>query len=170
MDGDRSLEIKRWLLLGRKAMTDLDSVLKSRDNIAKKSPSHTSYGVSSSHVWMWESDHKESWAFHMKAFHLSSTIKKNWCFRTVVLEKILESPLDCKEIKPVNPKGNQPWIFIGRTDAEGSILWPPDVKSQLIRKDPDVGKDWRQKKGQQRMRGLNGIIDSKDMNLINSGR
>ena len=73
----------------------------------------------------------------------------NWCFWTVVLEKTLESPLDYKEIKPVNPKGNQPWIFIGRTDAESeaSLLWPPDTKSQLIRKDPDAGKDWRQEKG-----------------------
>ena len=91
------------------------------------------YGFSSSHVWMWELDYKESWA------------PKNWCFWTVVLEKTLESPLDCKEIKPVNPKGNQPWIFIGRTDAEAEtpIFWPPEVKSWLIWKDPDAGKDWR---------------------------
>ena len=96
-----------------------------------------SYGFSSSVVWMWELDHKESWA------------EKNWCFWTVVLEKVLESPLDCKEIKPVNPKGNQPWIFIVRTDAETEtpILWPPDVKSWLIGRDPDAGKDWRQEKG-----------------------
>ena len=73
-----------------------------------------------------------------------SWVPKNWCFWTVVLEKTLESPLDCKEIQPVNPKGNQSWIFIGRTDAEALILWPPDVKSWLIRKDPDAGKDWRQ--------------------------
>ena len=90
-----------------------------------------SHGFSSSHVWMWELDHKESWA------------PKNWCFWSV-LEKTLESPLDCKEIKPVNPKGNQSWIFIGRTDAEAPILWPPDVRSWLIRKDPNAGKDWRQ--------------------------
>ena len=85
---------------------------------------------------MWELDQKEGW------------MPKNWCFWTVVLEKTLESPLDCKEIKPVNPTGNQPWIFIGRTDAEDEapILWPPDVKSQLVGKDPDAGKDWRQKK------------------------
>ena len=70
---------------------------------------------------------------------------KNWCFQTVVLEKTLESPLDSKEIKPANPKGSQPWIFIGSTDAEAPVLWPPDVKSQLIGKDPDAGKDWRQK-------------------------
>ena len=93
-----------------------------------------SYGFSSRHVWMWQLDHKEGWTL------------KNWCFWTVVLEKTLESPLDCKEIKPVHPKGNQSWIFIGRTDveAEAPILWPPDAKSWLIRKDPDAGKDWRQ--------------------------
>ena len=87
-----------------------------------------------SHVWMWELDHKESW------------VLKNWCFPTVVLEKNLKSPLDCKEIKPVNPKGNQFWIVIGRTDAEAEspILWSPDAKSQLIDKNPDAGKDWRQ--------------------------
>ena len=89
---------------------------------------------SSSHVWMWELDYKESW------------VLKDWCFRTVVLEKTLESPLDCKDIKPVNPKGNQSWIFIGRTEAEAPILWPCDAKSKLIGKDPNAGKDWRQKK------------------------
>ena len=113
-----------------------------------------SYGFSSSHVWMWEVDHKEGWA------------PKNWRFWTVVLEMTLKSPLNCKEIKPVNPKGNQPWIFIGRTDAEAPILWPPDVKSWLFGKDPDAGKDWRQKeKGRERMRWLDGIIDSMDMSL-----
>ena len=85
---------------------------------------------SSSHVQMWELDHKEGWAL------------KKWCFQTVVLEKILESPLNCKEIKPVNPTGNQSWIFIGRTDAEAPILWPPDANSQLIGKDSDAEKDW----------------------------
>ena len=91
-------------------------------------------GFSSGHVWMWELDHKERWA------------PKNWCFWTVVLEKTLESPLDCKEIQPVHPKGDQSWIFIGMTDAEAEtpILWPPDVKNQLVGKDPDAGKDWRQ--------------------------
>ena len=99
-----------------------------------KVPSSQSYGFSCSHVWIWELNQKEGW------------VPKNWCFWTVVLEKTLESPLDCKEIKSVNSKGNQPWIFIGRTDAEGEapILWPPDVKNWLIRKDPDAGKDWRQ--------------------------
>ena len=102
-----------------------------------KGPSGQSYGFSSSHVWMWELGHKESWA------------PKNWCFWTVVLEKTLESPLDCKEIQPVHPKGNQSWIFIGRTDAEAetSILWPPEVKNWLTWKDPHAGKDWRQEKG-----------------------
>ena len=117
-----------------------------------------SYGFSSSHVWMWELDYKESWT------------PKNWCFRTVVLEKTLDSPLDCKEIKPVNSKGNQSWIFIGRTDAEAEtpILWPPDAKNWLHGKDPDAGKDWKwEEKGQQRMRLLDGIIDSIDISLSN---
>ena len=101
---------------------------------AKKDPSSQSCGFSSSHVWMWELDHKQSCAL------------KNWCFRTVVLEKTLESPLGCKEIQPVNPKGDQSWIVTGRTDADTDppILWPPDAKSGLLRKDPDAGKDWRQ--------------------------
>ena len=93
---------------------------------------------------------------------------KNWCFWTVVLEKTLESPLDCKEIQPVHPKENQSWRFIGRTEAEveSPILWPPDVKNWLIGKDPDAGKDWRQEeKGRQRMRWLDGITDSMDMSL-----
>ena len=108
---------------------------KQRHYFANKGPSSQSYGFSSSHIWMWELDHKESW------------VPKNWCFWTVVLEKTLESPLDCKEIKIVNLKGNQSWLFIGRTDAkaEAPILWPPDVKVWLTGKDPDAGKDWRQK-------------------------
>ena len=112
-------------------MTNLYSILKSRD-IANKGPSSQNDGYSSSHVWMWELDYKESWA------------PKNWCFWTVVMEKTLESPLDCK-IKPINPKGNQSWIFIGRTDVEAKapIIWPPDAKNWLIGKDPDDGKDWR---------------------------
>ena len=104
-DGDCSHAIKRHLLIGRKAMTNLDSILKSRD-FANKGTSSQSYGFWSSHVWMWEFDYKESW------------VPKNWCFWIVVLEKTLDSPLDCKEIKPVNPKGTMSWIFIGRTDAE----------------------------------------------------
>jgi len=115
-------------------MTNLDSILKSRHYFAKKGLSSQNYGFPSSCVWIWELDHKESWML------------KNWCFWTVVLEKTLKSPLDCQEMKPVNPKGNQCWIFIGRTDAEAKapILWPPDVKNWLIWKDPDAGKDWRQ--------------------------
>ena len=100
-DDDCSHEINRRLFFGRKAMTNLDCILKSRNYFADKSPSSQSYGFSSSHVWMWELDRKESWA------------PKNWCFWTVVLEKTLESPLDCKEIQPVNSKGNTSWIFIG---------------------------------------------------------
>ena len=104
---------------------------KQSHHFANKGLSSQSYGFSSSHVYIWELDYKESWA------------PKNWCFWTVVLEKTLESPLDCKEIQPVHLKGNQSWIFIGRTDAEAEtpILWSPDKKSLLIWKDPDVGKD-----------------------------
>ena len=132
-DGDCSQEIKRHLLLRRKAMKNLDSILKSKD-ITDKGPPSQSYGFSSSHIWIWEVDHKEIWAL------------KNWCFWTVVLEKTLESPLDCKQIQPAHPKGNQSRIFIGRTDAEAEtqIFWPPDAKSWLIGKDPDSGKDWGQ--------------------------
>ena len=129
--------MKRYLLLERKAITNLDSILKSRHYLADKGPSGQRYGFSSSHVWMWVLDYKESW------------LLKNWCLWTVVLEKTLESPLDCKEIQPVHPKGNQSWIFIGRTNAEAEtpILWPPDdVKNWLIGKDPNAGKDWRREK------------------------
>ena len=103
---------------------------------------------------MWELDHKEGWA------------SKNWCFQTVVLERILESPLDSRELRPDNPKRNQPWIATGRTDAEAPTLWPPDVKSQFIRKDPDAEKDWTQgRRGWQRMRWLGGITNSMNMSL-----
>ena len=110
-------------------------IKKQRYHFANKSLPSQSYGFSSSCVRMWELDHKEGWA------------QNNWCFWTVVLEKTLQSPLDSKEIKPVNPKGSKLWVFTGRTDAEveAPILWPPDVKSQFIWKDPDAGKDWRQK-------------------------
>ena len=128
-DGDCSHEIKRHLLLGRKAMTNLESILKSRHCFANKSPYSQSYGFSSSHVRMWEMDNKKGW------------VPKNWCLWTMV-EKTLESSLDSKEIKPVNPKGNQSWIFTGRThaEAEDPTLWPPDAKSWLTGKDPDSGK------------------------------
>ena len=134
-EGDCSHEIKRSLLLRRKAMINLDSILKSRDiNFSNKGPFSQSYGFSSSHVWMWELDYKESW------------MPKKWCFWTVVLEKTLEILLDCKEIKPVNSKGNQSWMFFGRIDAEAEapILWPPAAKNRLIWKDSDSGKGWRQ--------------------------
>ena len=129
-------------------------IKKQKHHFSDKGPSSQSYGFPSGHVRMWELGYKEGRA------------PKNWCFQTVVLEKTLESPLDCKEIQPVHPKGSQFWILIGRTDAEDetSILWPPDAKNWLIRKDPDAGKDWRQKeKGQQRMRQLDGITDSMDI-------
>ena len=115
-------------------MTNLDCILKSRDIICQQAPTSQNYSFSSSHVWTWELDYKESWE------------PKNWYFWTVLLEKTLESPLDGMEIKPVYPKGNQPWIFTGQTaaEAEAPVLWPPDVKSQSIWKDPDAGKDWGQ--------------------------
>ena len=109
-----------------------EHIEKQRHYFANKGPSSQGCGFSSGHVWMWELDCEESWAL------------KNWCFWTVVLEKTLESPLNCKEIQPVHPKGNQSWVFTGRTDVEAEtlILWPPDVKSWLIWKDPDAGRDW----------------------------
>ena len=109
-------------------------IKKQRHYFSNKGPYSQSYDFSSSHEWIWELDHKEGWTL------------KNWCFWTVVLEKTSESPLDSKEIKPVNPKGTQPWTSIGRTDAEAEapILWPPDVNSELIGKDPDAAKDWGQ--------------------------
>ena len=133
-DGDCSHEIKRHLLLGRKVMTNLDSILKSRDISLSTEVCSQGYGFSSGHVWMWELDCEESW------------VLKNWCFWTVVLEKTLKSPLDCKEIQPIHPKGDQSCMLIGRTDveAETPILWPPHLKSWLIGKDPDAGKDWGQ--------------------------
>ena len=111
----------------------IQHIEKQRHYFVNKGPSSQGYSFSSSHVWMWELDCEESWA------------PKNWCFWTVVLEKTLESPLDCKT-QPVHPKGNQSWLFIGRTDAEAEtpILWPPHAKSWLIWKDPDAGKDWGQ--------------------------
>ena len=130
-----SLEEKLWQTSWKKNYDQpRQHIKKQRHYFANKGPSSQSYGFSSSHVWMWELDHKESWAL------------KNWCFWTVVLEKTLESPLDSKEIKPVHPKGNQSWIFTGKTDdkAEAPILWPPDVNNWLTGEDPDAGKDWRQ--------------------------
>ena len=137
VDGDCSHEIKRHLLLWKKShdKSPRQHIKKPRHYFADRCLSSQSYGFSSSHVWMWELDHKEDWG------------PKNWCFWEdfLVFEKTFENPLDWKEIKPVNPKGDQPSIFIRRTDAEAKspVLWPPDVKSLLIRKDPDAGKDWR---------------------------
>ena len=154
-DGDCSHEIKGRLPLGRKVMTNLDSILKSRD-ITLPTKVHvvkvTFFPVV---VYKCELDYKESWT------------PKNWCFWTVVLEKTLQSPLDCKEIQPVNPKGNQSWIFNGRTDveAEDPILWAPDGKKWLIWKDPDAGKDWRQEKGTTEYEITDGITNLMDMTL-----
>ena len=131
-------------------------IKKQRHCFVNKGLSSQGYGFSSSHVQIWELDYKESWA------------PKNWCFWTVVLEKTLEIPLDCKEIYPVHPKGDQSWVFIGRTDveAETPVLWPPHVKSWLIWKDPDAGKDWGQEeKGTTEYERLDGITYSMDMGL-----
>ena len=150
-----SYKMKMCMFLGRKAMTSLDRVLKGRDiSLPTKVCLVKTMFFFSSHVWMWELDHKEGWAL------------TNWCFQTVVLEKTLES-LGQQEIQPVNPKGNQPWIFVGRTNAqaEALILWLPDLKSWL-RKNPDAGKDWRQKeKEMKKIRCIDSITDSMDMNL-----
>ena len=131
-------------------------IKKQRHYLADKGPSNQSYGFSSSRVWILELGYKESWA------------PKNWCFWTVVLKKTLESPLDHKEIKPVNPKGNESWIFIGRTDAKADapILWPPDGKNWLLGKTLMLGKiEGKRRRGQQRMRWLDGITDLMDMSL-----
>ena len=131
-------------------------IKKQRCQFADKGPYSQSYGFSSSHIWMWELDHKERW------------VPKNGCFPTVVLEKTLKSPFDCKEMKPVHRKGNQSWIFIGRTgvEAEAPILWSPDMKRQLIGKDPDAGKDWRQEEKGVTEDEMDVIItDSMDMSL-----
>ena len=137
-------------------MTNLDSILKSRDITLPTKVCLVKAMVFPVVMYGRESDYKESWA------------PKNWCFWTVVLDKTLENPLDCREIKPVNPKGNQSWIFNGRIDAEAetTILWRSDVKSQLIGKDPDAGKDWGQEeKGVTEVRWLDDITNSMDMSL-----
>ena len=129
-------------------------IKKQKHHFADRSPYSQSYGSSTSHIWKWELDHKEGW------------VLKNWCFWTVVLEKILVSLLDCNEIKPINPKGNKSWIFIRRTDAEAPILWPPDAKNWLIGKDPSDGKVWRlEGNRQQKMRWLDGITNWMDMSF-----
>ena len=134
-DGDCGHEIKTLASWKKNYDKPRQNMKKQRHFFANKGPFSQSYGISSSHAWMWELDYKESWA------------PKNWCFWTVVLEETLESPLDSKEIQPGPPKGDQSWIFIGRTDVESEtpVLWPPDEKSWLIWKDTDVEKDWRWK-------------------------
>ena len=127
-------EIRRQLLLGKKAITDLESVLKSRYYCADRGPDSQRYGLPSGHLWLWELDYEEGRS------------PKNWCLQTVVLENTPESSLDRKEIKPVNLKENQPWILIGRTDAEAPGFWSSDASSSFFGKAPNVGKDWRQNK------------------------
>ena len=138
-------------------MTNLGSILKSRDYFANKGPSSQGYGFSSGHVWMWELDYKESW------------VQKSWCFWTVVLEKTLESPLDCKEVQPVHPKGDQSWVFIGRTDVEAET---PNRFGHLMQRADSLEKtlmlgkiEGRRRRGWQRMRWLDGITDSMAMSL-----
>ena len=147
VDGDCSHETRRWLLLGKKAMTNLDSVLKSRHHFADKGLSSKSYGLSSGHVWLSELYHKESRA------------PKNWCFWTVVLEKTLESPLNCKEIQPVHPKGSQSWIFTGRTDAEAELQYFGHLikTADSLEKTLMLGKTESRRRGQQRVRWLDDI-------------
>ena len=131
-------------------------IKKHRHYFANKGPSSQRFGFSSNHIWMWELDYKENWA------------PKNWCFWTVVLEKTLEIPLDCKKIQPVHPKENLSWIFIGRTDveAETPIIWPPDERTDSLEKTLMLVKtEGRRRRGQQRMRWLDGITHSMDMNL-----
>ena len=148
-----AMKLKYACSLEEKYDKSRQHIEKKRHYFANKGLSSQSYGFSSSHVWMWKLDHKEGWAL------------KNWCFWTVVLEKTLESPLDCKEIQPVHPNGNQHWIFIGWADAEPEtpILWPSDVKGWLTRKYTDAGKDGRQE--EKGTRWLDGIIDSMGMSL-----
>ena len=155
-DGDYSHEIKRCLLLGSKVMSNLDRILKNRRYFVNKDPSSQGYGFSGSHVQMWELDYKESW------------VLKNWCFWTVVLEKTLESPLDCKEIQSVHPKGDQSWVLTGRTDAEAEtpILWPLMRRVASLEKTLMLGGiGGRRRRGWQRMRWLDGITDPMDMSL-----
>ena len=152
MDGDCSHEIKRCCCL-EESEKPRQCIKKQRYYLANKCPSSQSYGFSSSHVWMWELDNKKDW------------VPKNWCLWTMVLEKTPESPLDCKETQPVHPKGNQSWIFFGRTDAEAPRFWPPDAKSWPLEKTPMLGKIESRRRGWQRVRWLDGITDPMDMDL-----
>ena len=131
------------------------NIKKQRHYLANKGPYRQSCGFSNSCVWMWQLDHKEGW------------VHKNWYFQTVVLEKTLESSLDSKAIQPVNPKGNQFWILIGRTEAEAPILWPPDAKRWLIGKTPMMEKiEGRRRRGQQRIKWLDDIIDTMNLSKL----
>ena len=154
-DGDCSHEIKTLTPWKESYNQPRQHIKKHRHYFANEGPSSQGYGFSSSHVWMWELDYKESWEL------------KNWCFWTVVLEKTLESPLDCREIHPVHSKGDQSLVFIRRTDveAEAPVLWPPDAKSSF-EKTLMLGKiEGGRKRGRQRMRWLDGITDSMDLGL-----
>ena len=158
-DGDCSHEIKRLLLLGRKVMTNLDSILKSRDITLPTKVHLVKATVFPLVMYGCELDYKETWA------------QKNWCFLTVVLKMTLENPLDCKEIQPVYLKVDQSWVFIGRTDAEAEtpILWPPHVKSWLIGKDPDAGRDWGQEEkgmAEDEMAGWHHRLDGRESEWI----
>ena len=180
-DGDCSHEITRGLLLGRKVMTNLDSIFKSRDITLP-----TKVRLVKVMVFPVVMYGCESWTIRKNQYHIvklkiknknkkknikkkkESWAPKNWCFWTVVLEKTLEGPLDCKEIQPVHSEGDQPWDFFGGNDAEAEtpVLWPPHVKSWLSGKDSDAGRDWGQEeKRRQRMRWLNSITDSMDVSL-----
>ena len=156
-EGDCSHKIKKMLSPWKKSCDKPGQCIKKqRHYFVDKGLCSKSYGFSSSHVWMWELDHKESW------------VLKNWCFKLWCWRRLLRVPWDCKEIKPVNPKGNQLWIIIGKTDieAEAPILWPPDAKSRFIGKDPDTGKDWGQEeKGATEDKMVGCITDSIDMSL-----
>ena len=154
-DGDCSYEIKRRLPWKKSYDQSRQLIKKQRHYFANKGLSSQGYGFSSSHVWMWELEYKESW------------VPKNWCLWTVVLEKTLESALDCKEIQPVHPKGNQFWIFIGRTDAEAEtpILWPSNAKNWLLGKDSDPGKDWTWEEKGETEDEMVGWYRSMDMSL-----
>ena len=150
------MKLKDDYSLGEQSWSTQTTYKKQRPYFANKVPSSQGYVFSSGHVWMWELDYKESW------------VPNNWCFWTVVLEKTLESPLNCKEIQPVHPKGNQSWIFIGRTDAEAEtpVLWPLMGRADSFKKILILGKiEGRRRKGRQRRRWLDGITDSMDMTL-----
>ena len=155
-DGDCSHEIKRCLLLERKVMTNIDNIFKTETFLCQQSPSSQGYGFSSGHVWMWELDCEESWAL------------KNWCFSTVVLEKTVESPLDCKEIQPVHSEGDQPWDFFGRMMLKLKLQYFGHLMRRVDSLEKTLmlgGIGGRRRRGWQRMRWPDGITDSMDVSL-----